>query len=85
MEQTELQRAAEAILFAAGERLDTRQDQYDADDLLLYDGGVSLAQLAEKVRELKNQGRSVLVQRTVPENIRVRRILKLAGGEVTGV
>ena len=30
-------------------------------------------------------GRSVLVQRQIPEHIRVRRILKLVGGEVIEV
>lgn len=74
-----------AVYVDALERLDTRQEQYDADDLLLYDGGVSLGQLSGKVKELKEQGRCVLVQRQIPENIRVRRILKLAGGEVTEV
>ena len=74
-----------AVYMDALERLDNRDEEYSADDLLLYDGGTGLAQLSEKVRELKAQGRRVLVQRTVPENIRVRRILKLTGGEVTEV
>ena len=74
-----------AVYMDALERLDNREEEYSADDLLLYDGGTGLAQLTQKIRELKAQGRRVLVQRTVPENIRVRRILKLTGGEVTEV
>ena len=72
-----------AVYMDALERLDTREKEYDADDLLLYDGSVSLAGLSERVQELKAAGRSVLVQRQIPENLRVRRILKLSGGEVT--
>lgn len=74
-----------AVYMDALERLEKRERDYDADDLLLYDGAASLRTLAEKVQELKAQGRRVLVQRTVPENIRVRRVLKLVGGEVTEV
>ena len=74
-----------AVYMDALERLDNRSEEYDADDLLLYDGGTSLANLSRKVRELKEQGRSVLVQRRIPENIRVRRILNVTGGEVTEV
>ena len=74
-----------AVYMDALERLDTRGREYDADDLLLYDGGVSLPELSAKVKELKDQGRSVLVQRQVPESVRVRRVLRLTGGEVMEV
>ena len=74
-----------AVYMDALERLDTRGKEYDADDLLLYDGGATLANLSAKVQELKDMGRSVLVQRQIPEHIRVRRILKLVGGEVIEV
>ena len=74
-----------AVYMDALERLDTREKEYDADDLLLYDGGATLANLSAKVQELKDMGRSVLVQRQIPEHIRVRRILKLVGGEVIEV
>ena len=82
-------RASGAVGFAvymdALERLGKRGKEYDADDLLLYDGSASLARLAQQIQELRDQGRSVLVQRTVPEHIRVRRILKLTGEEVIEV
>lgn len=71
-----------AVYMDALERLENSRGEFDADDLLLYDGGASLRELSAMVKELKDQGRSVLVQRTIPQNIRVRRILKLAGGEV---
>ena len=74
-----------AVYMDALERLENTREEFDADDLLLYDGGATLAQLSAKVQELRNQGRSVLVQRVVPENIRVRRVLKLTGGEVVEV
>ena len=71
-----------AVYMDALERLDTREREFDADDLLLYDGETTLAELSARVQELKNAGRRVLVQRTVPENIRVKRVLKLTDGEV---
>lgn len=86
---TKLGRTSGAVGFAvymdALGRLNTRQREFDADDLLLYDGDTTLAELSSKVQELKIAGRRVLVQRSVPENIRVRRILKLMDGEVREV
>ncbi len=74
-----------AVYMDALERLDRSGREYDADDLLLYGEDTNLAALSRCVQELKQSGRSVLVQRTVPEQIRVRRILKLTGGEVREV
>lgn len=64
------------------ERLDPRGREYDADDLLIYDGDTPLARISGAVRRLESAGRSVLVQRQIPENIRVRRILDLTAEEV---
>lgn len=74
-----------AVYMDALERLDTRQREYDADDLLLYDGGADLSRLEQQARELRKEGRSVLVLRQMPENLRVKRVLKLTDGEVRQV
>lgn len=86
---TKMGRTSGAVGFAvymdALGRLDTRQREYDADDLLLYDGDTTPAELSAWVQELKKEDRSVLVQRQIPENLRFRRILKLINGEVREV
>lgn len=72
-----------AVYMDALERLDTREREFDADVLFLYDEDTTLAELSSRVQEWKTAGRRVLVQRQIPENLRVRRILKLIDGEVT--
>ena len=76
-------RSAGAVGFAvymdALERLDDQRKDYDVDTVVLYDGGVSLETLRSRVRERRDRGESVLVQRTLPENIRCRRVIRLGG------
>ena len=67
------------------ERLDTRRKEYDIDTLLLYDADASLTAIRQQVDELTKAGRSVMVQKSIPENIKCRQILKLSPGEVTAV
>lgn len=71
-----------AVYMDTLERLEEQREEYDADVLLLYDPDTTLEQLSARVRELKAEGKSVLVQSEIPEHIRVRRVLKLRAGEV---
>lgn len=53
--------------------------QYDVDTLVLYDDGCSLSQVAQTVRQLAAQGKSVRACRSVPEKLRYRETVKLEG------
>ena len=57
-------------------------DPYDADVLLLYDGGASIADVSRAVNRLIREGMSVSAQRAVPPKQRFRKTLKLREGEV---
>jgi len=65
------------------ERLETRKREYDVDTLLIYDGSTPLTAIRQQVNELTESGRSVMVQKEIPENTKCRQILKLSGSEVT--
>lgn len=65
------------------ERLETRKREYDVDTLLIYDGSTPLTAIRQQVNELTDSGRSVMVQKEIPENTKCRQILKLCGSEVT--
>ncbi len=71
-----------AVYMDALERLDTRRRAYDVDTVLLYDEKCTLSQIREQVEQLTASGVSVMVQRSKPETIRCRRLLKLQGEEV---
>lgn len=65
------------------ERLETRKREYDVDTLLIYDGSTPLTAIRQHVNELTESGRSVMVQKEIPENTKCRQILKFSGSEVT--
>ncbi len=71
-----------AVYMDTLERLDTLRRNYDVDTVLLYDESCSLSQIRKQVAHLTEAGASVLVQRSIPENIRSRSLLKLRGEEV---
>jgi ATP phosphoribosyltransferase regulatory subunit len=50
---------------------------FDVDTLLLYDETVSASRVHEVVRQIAQDGKSVTAQRTVPEKLTWRRLLKL--------
>lgn len=79
-------REAGAIGFAVYtdllEQLSTGEEVYDADALLLYPSGASIAEVARAVDQLKTGGRRVIAQRTQPEKLRVRETWQLIDGEV---
>ena len=71
-----------AVYVDALERLDRQQETYDVDTVVLYSEGVSLSAVQAQVNALRAEGRSVMVQRCLPEHIHCRQILKLTGSEV---
>ncbi len=67
------------------EELDRTTESYDVDVVLLYDDTASPAALQAAVKTLAAQGQRVMAQRTMPEKLRCRRILRFEKGEVTSV
>ena len=67
------------------ERYGRQETQYDVDTLLLYDADAKPADIAGAVQLLMSAGNSVLAERTVPENLRYRQLLKLNGKGVERV
>ncbi len=63
--------------------LSAPDNEYDVDAVLLYDESTDPVALFEKVRALCDSGVSVTVQRSVPEKLRYRQLLKWQEGEVT--
>ena len=58
------------------------QKPYDVDVLLLYGNDTDLCALRAKVRELTEKGLRVTTQRTCPEKLRYRQLLKMSESEV---
>ncbi len=54
-----------------------RQPEYDADILLLYGDNLSPADVLLKAEELIKEGYSVRVSRTVPDNLRFSKVVKV--------
>jgi len=81
-----MQKKSGAIGFAvyvdALERLDRQQEDYDVDTVVLYQESTPLSAIQAQVNALRAEGRSVMVQRCLPEHIHCRQILKLTGSEV---
>ncbi len=55
---------------------------YDIDTVLLYDKGESLSNINKAVKVLTENGESVIAQKTKPQKLRYRRLVKLCGTEV---
>lgn len=81
-----LKRRSGAIGFAVYmdqlERLEKKQDPFDVDVMLLYDKQTPIAVIRRQATELTRQGKSVMVQPDVPENIKYKQLIKLQGSEV---
>ena len=71
-----------AVYMDTLERLDQNAKDYDVDILLQYDDGDDLAAVAACAKHLREQGINLLVQRSVPENVRYRQLCKFCCGEV---
>ncbi len=52
--------------------------EYDADVLILYDADTPLATLREQIAQYTDKGEIVAVQKCLPENMRVRRTVRLS-------
>ena len=77
-------RKAGAIGFAVYldllELLDTHENEYDTDILLLYEEGADVCELMHAVTVLAKNGTRVLAQKTVPDGIRYRQLLNYRNG-----
>ncbi len=62
------------------EGLEGDTSKYDIDVLLLYDESVSAKEIKDKINELTLEGKSVSAQKTAPEKLRAKEIIRL--GEV---
>ena len=83
---SKMQRKSGAIGFALYmdvlERLDMNRREFDVDVLLVYDGAQELSAISKFAAKLSKDGKSVMVQRSVPEKLRYRQLIKLCGSEV---
>ena len=74
-------RSAKAIGFAVYldmlERLDNTDGKYDVDAIVLYDENSDLSALSDTVKLLSENGKTVMVQRELPNDIRYKQLLKL--------
>ena len=81
-----LQRKSGAIGFAVYtdllERFYPSQKEYDADVLLLYDENAPVRAVADAVAQLQKDGRHVIAQRSMPEKLRCRQLMRYENGEV---
>lgn len=59
------------------EQLPSDRQEYDVDVLLIYGSDVPLNAVTEKVNELVSFGKSVSVQRTVPNRLRYRELIRM--------
>ncbi len=71
-----------AVYMDALERLDTMGSEFDVDIVILYDDTTGLGAMQKWVKAFMDGGSSVMVQRTLPENLKCRQLMKLKNGEV---
>lgn len=71
-----------AVYLDTLERLNLTAKKFDVDCILLYDDGTNAADLATAVNKLVAEGKNVMAQKTLPENIKYRQLLKINGKEV---
>ena len=77
-------RKAGAIGFAVYldmlERLDRREKKYDADMVLLYGDDTNTGELMRAIELLTGSGKSVIAEKTIPEDVRYRQLLSFRNG-----
>ncbi len=71
-----------AIYMDMLEHLAVQQNQYDVDTVLLYDESANAAAINRAIEKLCADGFGVLALRALPEDLRYRRLMKLADNEV---
>ena len=81
-----LKKRSKAIGFAVYldmlEELMYEESEYDIDVLLIYDDKTDIKLMNEVLTELRTKGVSASAQRTVPEKLRYKQLLKIENGEV---
>ena len=68
-----------AIYMDALALLEQGAEAYDVDTVLLYGADTPLTAIRDALQALDREGRSVLVQRTLPQDIRCRQVISLGG------
>ena len=86
---TKMKRSSRAIGFAVyldmfEQSVRTKAD-FDVDNLLIYDGTCTLADIEKQTKLIAQRGESLLVQKQIPDDIKYRRLIKLTDGEVETV
>ena len=66
-----------AVYLDALERLEPRNPGFDVDTVLLYETSTPIETVEAQASLLRGEGRSVLVQRALPEGLRCRQIIRL--------
>ena len=63
--------------------MDTGADKYDVDVLIIYGASATLSEITKTVADLTRAGKSVSVQKSVPEKLRYREMISIGrdGGE----
>lgn len=59
------------------ERLTENDNKYDVDAVILYDADCDIEALNNAIKLLSADGKSVTAQRSIPENVKYRQLLKL--------
>lgn len=74
-------RKAGAIGFAVYldmlERFETAETPFDVDTIILYKDSDNLCSLNDTIKMLTDNGKSVMAQKSIPENIKYKQLLKL--------
>ena len=71
-----------AIYMDLLERLDAEAKPYDVDALLLYDASADVAALQRAVEALTADGTTVTAQRSIPDKLKYRKLLRFEGGKI---
>lgn len=71
-----------AVYLDTLERLNLTAKKFDVDCVLLYDTDCNASDLANTVNALVAEGKTVMAQQNVPENIKYKELLRLNGKEV---
>ena len=61
------------------ERFDNKENEYDVDTLILYTENDSIAQLNDTIKMLTENGKSVMAQKNIPNEIKYKQLLKIKG------
>ena len=71
-----------AVYLDSLDRLDPSEKVYDFDVVFLYDEKSDLRLLMKEAKDMRDKGESVLLERSIPEKMTYRKLLKLEDGEV---